>query len=119
MQDNSPPPHCGGGRTCVGDFSCLAALSWASLALRSFSFREKIATDLALFMRLCLTLVFLAASSSAALAAAAASSSWLDTVWLLSLSSDPFGSEAELDEACVELEDACAELVDWCVELAE
>lgn len=66
MHDNSPPPHCGGGNGVEGVTGPLAAFSCASLALRSFSFNEKIATDLARFIRLCFTRVFFAASSSAA-----------------------------------------------------
>lgn len=67
IHDSSPPPHCGGGSgeaaTGVTD---LLAFSKASRARLSFNFKENIATDLALFMRLCFTLVFFEAASSAA-----------------------------------------------------
>lgn len=67
MQDNSPPPHCGGGNGVDGVTGAFAAaFSWASRALLSFSFKEKIATDRARFIKLCFTLVFFAANSSAA-----------------------------------------------------
>lgn len=66
IKDNSPPPHCGGGKGAVGVTGGLLAFSCASLARLSFNFNENIATERALFIKLCLTRVFLAANSSAA-----------------------------------------------------
>lgn len=45
--------------------SAAVACFSASLARRSFNFKENIATDLARLIRLCLTLDFLAANSAA------------------------------------------------------
>lgn len=61
ITDNSPPNDVNGVFIL---FSSWAILS-ASLARRSFSFSENIATDLALFTRLCLIRDFFAANSAA------------------------------------------------------
>lgn len=77
MHDNSPPTQdCG----CCHRASRSASLAFtsASLARRSFSFRENIATERARFIRLCLTRVFLASRSSFE----GLSSSWLEMVRL-------------------------------------
>lgn len=66
ISESSPPPHWGGGRGAVGVTGGLLAFSCASLARRSFSLSEKMATERARFIRLCFTLVFFAANSSAA-----------------------------------------------------